>query len=345
MNRIRFFKVFTILSIFFLSSSADAQDNGNAFRQEYWGDPDAYYIDQTGAILKTVEEGMDAYPPVAGATLERKLILYHLDAILHETKHDFTEPFMQFFKSRISKVIRNMDNPVQNGMRVYKLYNESFVARTKSVTIAFDLVRRKMDDGNQLFSDEDIKSIVDRCDILFLSHDHDDHVDPVVVDMFLKEGKTVVATSGILADKASITHRRAGKITTETLILGNGQSLGITILPGHQGTDMANNIYVVTTPEGFVIAHTGDQSNDKDMEWIVNVNNVIPAPDVLIVNCWTNNMEELINGFNPKVVTSGHENELGHSIDHREAFWLTLQKFSTIRKDSIVMGWGEWFDI
>ena len=56
-------------------------------------------------------------------------------------------------------------------------------------------------------------------------------------------------------------------------------------------------------------------------------------------------MEELINGFNPKVVTSGHENELGHSIDHREAFWLTLQKFSTIRKDSIVMGWGEWFDI
>ena len=38
-----------------------------------------------------------------------------------------------------------------------------------------------------------------------------------------------------------------------------------------------------------------------------------------------------------------HENEMGHSIDHREPFWLTYQKMEKINKPSLIMGWGEWY--
>ena len=54
-------------------------------------------------------------------------------------------------------------------------------------------------------------------------------------------------------------------------------------------------------------------------------------------------VKELVNGFNPKLVISGHENEMGHTIDHREAFWLTFQKMEEIKRNYVVMGWGEWF--
>ena len=34
---------------------------------------------------------------------------------------------------------------------------------------------------------------------------------------------------------------------------------------------------------------------------------------------------------------------MGHTIDHREAFWLAFHKMEPINHDYIVMAWGEWF--
>ena len=79
------------------------------------------------------------------------------------------------------------------------------------------------------------------------------------------------------------------------------------------------------------------------MNWLVNIHQEIPRPDALLVNCWTHRMNDLVEGFAPKCVITGHENEMGHTIDHREAFWLTFQKMEEIKRDYVVMGWGEWF--
>ena len=46
------------------------------------------------------------------------------------------------------------------------------------------------------------------------------------------------------------------------------------------------------------------------------------------------------------MIVTGHEDELGHSIDHREAFWLTYYKMEEVYKISVpyvIMGWGEGF--
>jgi hypothetical protein len=34
----------------------------------------------------------------------------------------------------------------------------------------------------------------------------------------------------------------------------------------------------------------------------------------------------VVKGFNPKLVMTGHENEMGHTIDHRESNWLTYTR-------------------
>ena len=324
-------------------STVQAQEKKTAEKTAYWGKSDLYLQKQASVMLNLVDQALDENPPVAGAPMIRKLALYNFDAIVHETKYDYTEPFNTFVKSRIDKVIADLQKPVKKGMRVYKLYNECVVARTKSVTIAFDIVRRKIK-TNQIFFDEDIRKIVDQCDVMFLTHNHPDHVDPVVVDMFLKAGKPVMATANILKKKTDILHRRSDKVTKETLKLANGKELLVTIFPGHQ-SELINNIYAVTTPEKLTIAHAGDQYNKEDMEWIANAKNDVPKLNALFINCWTHRMSDVIAGFNPKVVITGHENEMGHTIDHREAFWLTFQKMEQITTPYVVMGWGEWYNV
>ena len=68
--------------------------------------------------------------------------------------------------------------------------------------------------------------------------------------------------------------------------------------------------------------------------------------DILLLNCWVNSMERTIRGFNPKILITGHENELEHSIDHREAYWMTIKKMERMPElnvPNILMTWGEWF--
>lgn len=309
----------------------------------YWGKEDAYLLRQAKYMYELVDEALDEYPPVVGAPTSRRLALYNLDAMLHETKYDNSEPFKSFVSSRANKVIEDMLSPVKRGMKIYKIYNDGFVARTKSVTIAFDVVRGALN-GESIVSEEQIAAIVDRCDVLFLSHNHDDHVDRYVVDRFIAAGKPVVAASEILEGVEGVTHYRSEtEILDKEVALKNGERLAVKIYPGHQ-SEMMCNVYAVTTPEGLTVAQTGDQYNKEDFKWIATVKEQRPSIDALIINCWSMDIADAIKGFNPRYVLTGHENEMGHTIDHREAFWLTYQKLQPVEHDYVVMAWGEWFE-
>ena len=92
-------------------------------------------------------------------------------------------------ESRLSGLLEDMQKPLEEGMKVYKLYNDGFIVKTKSVTVAFDLYRGgATKESPSLISDETMQAIVAQCDIMFLSHNHPDHIDPVVVRMFTDMG-------------------------------------------------------------------------------------------------------------------------------------------------------------
>ena len=86
-----------------------------------------------------------------------------------------------------------------------------------------------------------------------------------------------------------------------------------------------NNVSLVITPEGLSFSQMGDQSNNDDFEWIDEVG-IHHAVDVLMPNCWTTDIVRVAKGFNPAIIITGHENEMGHTIDHREPYWLTYQR-------------------
>ncbi len=329
--------LFAFVSLLIIAQTTVAQQD-----VAYWGKEDAYLLRQATQIYQLIDEALTNFPPTVGAPIERRLALYNLDAMLHETKYDNSEPFKQFVVSRMDKVIDDIRQDTNTGMKIYKIYNDGFVAKTKTVTIAFDLVRGSCN-NQSIVSDEHIKAITDMCDVLFLTHNHGDHVDRFVVDCFLAKGKPVVAATEILPEVEGISHFRSEtNILNEQIKLKNGKSLDVKIYPGHQ-SDMMCNVYVVTTPERLTVAHTGDQYNKADFSWIDHVKTQKPTIDALLINCWSMNISDAVNGFNPRYVITGHENEMGHTIDHREAFWLTFQKMRPIKHDYVVMAWGECF--
>jgi hypothetical protein len=67
--------------------------------------------------------------------------------------------------------------------------------------------------------------------------------------------------------------------------------------------------------------------------------------DIMIINGWNPYLEATVKSFNPRVVLSGHENEMFHGIDHREALWLTQYKFDTLAfpMPAYTLVWGESF--
>ena len=311
---------------------------------KFHGDPDYYLQKQSEYAFKLVDEGLDAFPPVVGAPIERKLALYNLDALLHDTRNDNSEAFCDFVNSRLTKLLADLDKPLKRGVRVYKIYNEAFVVRTKSVTIAFDISRcRCRGHKDPIIPTELAQKIVAKCDVMFLTHKHGDHVDSYIADLFIAAGKPVVATPNILVDKEGVTHRRIdGEVEKFDLTLLNGKKLKVNIFPGFQGK-LLNNVYVVTTPENYTVCHTGDMSGKSNFKWLANVKDKAPKIDALIVNCWTGRIDKVIPYFDPRYVITGHENEMGHSIDHREAFWFSFAKLANVPYDYVITAWGEWF--
>lgn len=330
----------TILSLGFatlMCLPSMAQDKEND--KEFWGSSESYLMRQTTRTLDLVDKALKENPPVTGNGTARRLALYNVDAVLHNTIFDKSEPLMDYMKSRIQNVIDGLKAPQVADMTIYKLYNDGFIVRTKSVTVAFDMV---MGSTYQLIPDALMTQLVDLCDIMFLSHKHRDHVDPGVVKMFTDRGKQVVGPDEALPENKEMTHFRQEKIADLNITLPNSE-LSIKVLPGHQD-ELQNNIYVITTPEGLTYAQTGDQYHGEDIPWIANVKQYIPKVDVLLINCWAMELKTHVDGFSPKLVITGHENEMGHTIDHREAYWMSYLKLDELAYPYSLMTWGECYD-
>ena len=146
----------------------NAQEKNAIEKSAFWGNSEVYLNKQAFRMFDLIDQALTENPPVPGAPMIRKLALYNLDAMLHETRYDDSEPLYDFIASRVNKVIADLSNPVKQGMKVYKIYNDGFVARTGSVTLAFDVVRGACK-GKNLISDALIQQIVDHCAISWTS--------------------------------------------------------------------------------------------------------------------------------------------------------------------------------
>lgn len=286
---------------------------------------------QAKALLSQANKVFLEYPPGWPEPEARKSALLLMDGVLHDVYAPSRPPVQDFFKTRMDKAVDEIEQTeVLDGARIWKLYNHGFVIRTKSVTIGFDLVSG-ISSGIREFaiSDEVMSRLIHQCDVLFISHYHGDHAEESVAQLFINQGKPVVAPAKLWTNKAfykDLVHlERVAHAVQELPIQKGQQSIEVIVYPGHQGSDIVNNVYLVFTPEGLSFSQMGDQSNGDDFQWIDEVGSK-HSVDVLMPNCWTTDIVRVALGFNPGLIITGHENEMGHTIDHREPYWLSYQR-------------------
>ena len=336
-----YFPLLLVFYMFFVQTACAERPKQNP-REKYcifWGYPDNYLDHQAETAFAKIDEVLQANKPSQKENLSREMALISLDMLLHDTRNDNTPAFRAFINKRMSDMLTELAKPVKRGVRVYKAYNDGFIIKSKTATIAIDLVPGGP--GAQPFiTDSVIYGIASLCDAMFVSHAHGDHANLRIAKAFAAAGKTVIVPKGLwTGEDPNIKQLLVADSAVTVPFPELGMSLRI--LPGHQD-DMYNNIYVMTFKDGTTVAHTGDQYNAEDLVWIDKVHKECKT-DILLLNCWINDLERTVNGFNPKIIITGHENEMEHSIDHREAYWMTMHKYKSLKQPNILMTWGESF--
>lgn len=354
-------KLFILLAAFLLNISVDGQNNtaeSSVLIDTTLNEIQNNFMNkQADALLGQANEVFSRYPPDWPEPEARRSALLLLDGVLHDVYAPQRPPVQSFFKTRMKEAIEEIEQTeISSGAHIWKLYDHGFVVRSSSVTLGFDLIRGKSARAEGFpISEGCMNQLIEQCDVLFISHYHGDHAEEWVAQSFIDQGKPVVAPSQVWKGKpihGSITHldRKAHKAQSLP-VQGGKQVLEVIVYPGHQGELIENNVVLVKTPEGLSFSHMGDQSNSDDFEWIDEVANN-HGVDVLMPNCWTTDIVRVASGFNPALIITGHENEMGHTIDHREPYWLTYQRrkgsdrfggSSEVGYDTplILMTWGE----
>jgi hypothetical protein len=314
------------------------------------------YLDrQAKVFLDTVQSILNTNPPALPESRERGFAKLLMDAVYHEHYAAFRTPPQQFYQSQMDKVIHELESTkVKSGAKIWKLYNMGFIVRTKTVTIAFDFASG-ITSGSEDFalSIEKIKRIVDQCDALFVSHKHEDHGEKRIAQLFLDKGLPVFATTETWRNdpiKENVIHPERIPHVFKSYEL-NGKTVEVVTYPGHQGSGILCNNYLIKTPEGLTIAHTGDQLNEGDFmvdyEWIDKVKDYHQV-DIYMPSAWTMDIFRQVKGFDPELVLPSHELELGHTVWDRLPFWgdddyleLTYRDLKKSKYPVLVMFWGE----
>ncbi len=319
---------------------------------------DAYMDRQQAALLGEVFAVARQYPPAWPAPRIRQTALYLFDAVMHDPAVAYRRPVQKIFHERIAAAVRDMEKTrVQEGARVWKLYNMGYVVRTASVTVAFDVVRGySVGSAGFTLPDSLMRRLAAQCDILFVSHKHRDHQDPVVARLFLAAGKPVVAPRQVWLGTSlydSVTHLPRVADSLQHLTLPGGRTLGVIVYPGHQMARTDVNVVLILTPEGIHIAHLGDQINEgdfmDDFAWIDHVAEHYSV-DIMMVTVWASHLPRIARGFRPRLTLLGHEDELGHPVDDRDPWWgdttysePSLRAFYNSGFPYLRMMWGETF--
>lgn len=310
--------------------------------------PVAVPVPAIPAAFDGINRALDAQPPSAsGQNSARSSVITEFDALLWATDAtQATSPaVIDYYVARMARVASELAEPVTTGFRVWAMYNHGFIVKTASATIAFDLVEGKGTYNGPAWTVQLPQGLLDRIDVLMVSHEHGDHHD--------ESGRISAA---IKARGGAVLYPQAGRAqASTTLAMVNRQSAvirGVTVTAHAVMHNAPTLAYEVTTVEGYRIVHTGDAQTSTSLP-------VLEGVDLLLLNGWMNDsglvsnltdMKSSLDKLRPDVMVPGHFEELSHLASgpradrYRFLDALPLQNSSLGRSRTVVLTWGERLD-
>ena len=275
---------------------------------------------------------------LGGEETVHRAALIRLDDILHIETAPSKPVIHQWYQKRMLDAAKRAATK-PTGNRIIKLYDHGWHVQTASTRFAIDLVGGAPRINGFQMTEEAMDLFVKASDALFISHFHNDHADPVVARKFLAQNKPVVAPSDVFRQDPELQKKLTVPERSTTAVATYGK-LSVISYPGHQGKDVINNDYLFKTAEGLNLLHTGDQSNDDDFAWIDQIHQSHRV-HVFLPNCWTPEPLRFAKGVRPALILPGHENEMAHTVPHREDWTQTFTRFEVAEGLMLPLCWGE----
>lgn len=259
-------------------------------------DPQNPYAQIQAALLSN--------PPCSGSKEVRKDAILALDAFLKDSSKIRSPELIAFYGNMMSFVESEIAEPVTSGVRIWSMYNHGFIVKTPSTVFAFDLLN-----GYSSWHYTLPDAILKQIQVLFISHRHDDHRDMELVRAVMAfGGKVVVPVEDSLVNDEFVPMSPGEELTLAGLHIKAYDGLH---------ADIPVRMFVVTTPEGVTIMHTGDNQTSETLP-----NGV--KPDILLLNAWVNEdgsvspvigIHNSIRKLAPQLTILGHIQELSHLYD------------------------------
>jgi L-ascorbate metabolism protein UlaG (beta-lactamase superfamily) len=275
-----------------------------------------------------IQETLLNNPPNQGDSAIREQTILELDEILKDESLRNSNEVFDFYKSMMEKVNNEINDEVNDGIRIWIMYNHGFIIKTPENVFAIDLV-----DGYSVWQSSRAyhlpDQLVNKIDVLFISHRHQDHKDNTIINQINNNGGQVIQTNDV-----------------NSMII---RGLDIKL---HEGLHSDFNlIFEITTENGYKIVHTGDNNTSRTLPDIY-------AVDLLLLNSWVNEngytsavegMRNCMDKLMPSVMIPGHIQELSHDITNdvhtRVPYeWSFLVDDVTIPSKVQVMAWGEQYN-
>ncbi len=220
------------------------------------------------------------------------------DYYLGEARADF----LQWLKSPA---------PTKDGeLQMFKVYNMGFAFRTSGHLALIDIHW----DG----TDAEAAFIASKADILFLTHNHQDHYSQVLMNEMAKAGKTLVMPLDKVPSYTDTSKKVVKTADFDAVNLG-----GITVqgfMGVQNGTD--NLLYAIEM-DGWRIAHGGDNQNADAEAKFQNLEGFDIATIAIFArpqSIMKNIMQSKNQSNRDFVFLSSHENEKSHEVSGRVGF-------------------------
>ena len=202
-------------------------------------------------------------------------------------------------------------SPAKGEIAIYKVYNMGYIFKTSERAIGIDL--------RWWGSKADARKLAKNLDVLFTTHPHGDHYSIDMLESMIECRKTIVLTKDLLPKVKSPQKVLLWEDRTEPLDV---KGIKVRCFAGNQGKDIPCNVYHLQF-DGWTIVHNGDNS-DRPRDRRISE---LEAPDIVVAATW--NTFQVIQEAaqasvgaedKPMLFLPAHENEVGHTIDHRESY-------------------------
>ncbi len=229
----------------------------------------------------------------------------------------------EVYGGRSERLVKLLEGPSpEEGVDVFKFYNAGIILKSAGECVAIDL-------RSQFaipFTPKEIKAIVKKVDVLFITHFHGDHTDTPLIEAFLKAGKNVfapdpTAISRELAEAYPNNFISVYKEDGESVVQVGGalvRAFGARhLIWSKRENACPNNVYLVEMG-GLKFVHTGDNGDVEVYKKIGKDHKV----DVLFPAIWAKMISAITHTGAERVVTI-HEQELGHQPHARVEYrWI-----------------------